>query len=46
VERFEAHAEIIMRRGPIPADEPRAFDARQVMADLGASIEPPDGRPR
>lgn len=44
VERFEAHADIVMRRGPIPAGEERAFDARKVMADLGPTIERP--RPR
>jgi hypothetical protein len=44
IERFEAHAEIVMRRGPIPADEPRAFDARSVIADLGPSVERPGDR--
>ena len=44
VERFEAHAEIVMRRGPVPAGEQRAFDARKVMQDLGPTIERP--RPR
>ena len=44
VERFEAHAEIVMRRGPVPAGEERAFDARQVMARLGPSIERPSPR--
>jgi hypothetical protein len=41
VERFEADADIIMRRGGIPAGEERAFDARQVMQELGPSIERP-----
>ena len=41
VERFEAHAEILTRRGPIPAGEERAFDARQVIEDLGPTIERP-----
>ena len=45
VERFEAHAEIVLRRGPVPAGEERAFDARQVMRDLGATIERPGGQP-
>ena len=44
IERFEAHAEILLRRGPVPADETRAFDARQVMTDLGPSIELPGER--
>ncbi|WP_166038057.1 hypothetical protein [Sphingosinicella sp. YJ22] len=41
VERFEADADIVMRRGPIAAGEDRAFDARRVMQDLGPSIERP-----
>ena len=41
IERFEADADIVMRRGPITAGEERAFDARQVMRDLGATIERP-----
>lgn len=41
VERFEAHAEIVMQRGTIPLGEERAFDARRVMADLGPTIERP-----
>lgn len=45
VQRFEAHAEIVLRRGPIPAGEERAFDARQVMRDLGPTIERPGGQP-
>lgn len=45
VERFEAHAQIVMRRGPVPSGEERAFDARQVMADLGPTIERPERRP-
>lgn len=44
VEQYEAHAEIVMRRGPIPAGEERAFDARRVMTDLAPTIErPPPG---
>ena len=45
VERFEAHAEIVLRRGPVPADEERAFDARRVMQELGPTIERPAARP-
>lgn len=45
IERFEAHAEILMRRGPITAGDERAFDARRVMADLGPMIERPENRP-
>lgn len=44
VERFEAHAEIIMHLGPVPANEERAFDARAVMAGLGPTVERPEPR--
>lgn len=40
VERYEATAEIVMFRGARP-DDPRSFDARQVMANLGPTIELP-----
>lgn len=43
VEEFEAHAEITVHRGRPPADEERAFDARQVIADLEPTIERPAG---
>jgi hypothetical protein len=42
VESFEAHAQIVMRRGAIPAGEERAFDARRVISDLGPSVERPE----
>jgi hypothetical protein len=38
VEQYEASAEIVMGRGPKPADNMRAFDARDVLARLGPSI--------
>lgn len=41
VERYEANAEIVMGRGPKPAADPRAFDARDVLARLGPSIVMP-----
>lgn len=41
VEAFEATAEIILRKGPPPPGEPRAFDARKVIVDLGPSIQLP-----
>ena len=44
VERFEAHAEIVMRRGPIPDEEERAFEARRILAELGPTIERPETR--
>jgi hypothetical protein len=41
VQEFEAHAEIVMGRGPLPAGNGNVFDARKVIADLGPSIERP-----
>jgi hypothetical protein len=41
VEKFEASAEIVMNRGPKPADDPRAFDARSVVENLGPRIRRP-----
>ena len=41
VEKYDASAEIVMYRGPKPGDNPRAFDARDVMANLGSKIVRP-----
>jgi hypothetical protein len=38
VDRFEATAEVVMRRGPIPQSEIRAFDARAVMSTIGPNV--------
>ena len=38
IDRFEASTEIIMGRGPKPANDPNAFDAREVQANLAASV--------
>ena len=37
VQKFEASAEIVMGHGAKPAGDPRAFDARAVMTNLGPS---------
>ena len=42
--RFEAHAYILMYPGKKPADEPLAFDAREVVSNLKGRVEP--ARPR
>ena len=41
VDKYEAVAEIVLGRGPKPADNVRAFDAREVMRNLGPSIMTP-----
>jgi len=41
VEKFEANAEIVLRKGPKPAGDPKAFDAREVLANLGPAIQRP-----
>lgn len=44
IQRFEADAEIMMFHGTRPGD-PKSFDAHQIVANLGPSIElPRDGR--
>jgi len=42
VEKFEAVAEIVTGRGAKPADDPRAFDAHQVIANLQPRIKYPE----
>ncbi|MCR5878086.1 hypothetical protein [Phenylobacterium sp. J367] len=41
VDRFEASAEIVLGKGPKPADDPRAFDARAVIENLRPRIQYP-----
>lgn len=41
VTKFEAAAEIVTQRGPKPADDPRAFDARAVVENLGPRLVRP-----
>ena len=41
IDRFEASAEIVMGRCAKPADDPNAFDAREVMSNLGPRITRP-----
>ncbi|GAA4773593.1 hypothetical protein GCM10023219_21100 [Stakelama sediminis] len=41
VTRYQAMAEIVMGKGPKPADNVRAFDARAVIANLGPTIMMP-----
>ena len=41
IDKYEANAEIIMGRGPAPAGDPRAFDARQVYANLSPRVPRP-----
>lgn len=41
VDRYEATAEIVLGRGRKPDGDVRAFDARQVIDNLGARVRPP-----
>jgi hypothetical protein len=41
VDRYEASAEIILGRGPKPANDPNAFDAREVIANLSGRVTRP-----
>lgn len=38
IDRFEATAEIVMGRGAKPANDPNAFDAREVIQNLGPRV--------
>jgi hypothetical protein len=38
IDRYEATAEIVMRKGPIPRDNIRAFNAKQVVDNIGPSV--------
>jgi hypothetical protein len=38
IDRYEATAEIVMGRGAKPADDPNAFDAREVIQNLGPRV--------
>jgi hypothetical protein len=38
IDRYEASAEIVMGRGRKPADDPNAFDAREVIQNLGSRV--------
>jgi hypothetical protein len=44
IDRYEASAEILMEKGPKPAGDPRAFDARAVMENLRGRIQYPAPR--
>ncbi len=45
VDRVEAEAQIVIRRGPVPTGNTRAFDAHAVVRTLGPTIVlPKDGR--
>ncbi len=41
IDKYEANAEIIVGRGPKPANNIRAFDAHEVIAHLGPTIVTP-----
>ena len=44
VDKYEAMAEVVMGKGPKPADDPRAFDARAVIDNLRPRIQYPAPR--
>lgn len=46
ITRFQANAEIILGKGPKPADRADAFDARDVSANLTARVITPQAPPR
>jgi hypothetical protein len=42
IDRYEATAEIVMRKGPIPRENLRAFDAHRVVDTIGPTVQLPD----
>ncbi len=38
IDRYEASAEIVMGRGAKPANDPNAFDAREVISNIGGRV--------
>jgi hypothetical protein len=42
VDQYRATAEIFLGRGEKPANDPKAFDAREVMANLGPTLRYPE----
>jgi hypothetical protein len=38
IEKFQASAEILLHKGLKPAGDPRAYDAREIMTNLGPTI--------
>lgn len=43
IEKFEASAEIVLHKGRKPEGDVRAFDAREIMTNLGPTIQRPAG---
>jgi len=41
IEKFQASAEILLHKGPKPAGDPRAYDAREILANLAPTIQRP-----
>lgn len=41
IDRYEATAEIVLGRGPKPAGDPNAFDAREVISNIGGRVTRP-----
>jgi hypothetical protein len=41
IDRYEATAEVVMRKGPIPRDNLRAFDARAIVNTIGPTVVMP-----
>jgi hypothetical protein len=41
IDRYEATTEIVMGRGAKPAGDPNAFDAREVISNLGSTVARP-----
>jgi hypothetical protein len=45
LERYEAYSEIVLGTGPKPVNDPKAFDAKQVIENLGPKVIRPEPKP-
>jgi len=45
VEKYEAYSEIVLGTGPKPVNDPKAFDAKQVIENLGPKVIRPAPKP-
>jgi hypothetical protein len=45
VEKYEAYSEIVLGTGPKPVNDPKAFDAKQVIENLGPKVIRPTPKP-
>jgi hypothetical protein len=45
LEKYEAYSEIVLGTGQKPVNDPKAFDAKQVIENLGPKLVRPEPKP-